>query len=352
MTPLTPHRSTSDVRWDLSGTGNLFVPNAKLCALVAGVASIVDFTTKGSPDAAPVRQSLAATLRVPDDWISVGAGSASVIDAVLRYFRDRTIVDVVPNFHLAWTVAERDGRQRVPLAIRHTAELLPAIRGTRLCDQECIIILSSPQSVFGHVFTRAQIADVLRSTRWIVIVDEAYVDFGRTNLLSLARGSDRVLIVRTLSKAWGVADLRIGFVVAQCLGDAFRRRFLLPYAVGALQQLVAIHLLQQPAIIAQSVAALRNHRQRFIRGLRRVPSAVVWPSSANFVFLEHPHVERWATALRQCGIITTAAHELRTFPPEWPSGMRIAVPPPHVQDRIVAVGRDITRKWGRTDGTI
>lgn len=169
-----------------------------------------------------------------------------------------------------------------------------------------LVILTSPNNPTGGMLDPALVRRLLDETDALVLVDEAYVEFAGTpshlgedaSLVSWVAGSPRLMVLRTLSKAFGLAGLRVGYLVAD------------PAVVDALGSIRQIY---SEDVVAQSVAAAAVSRRRELvpvvedvvaergrlaAGLAQVPGAVTWPSAANFVLVRLPGASRVRARLR------------------------------------------------------
>lgn len=238
------------------------------------------------PDGGPLRMALAAYLGCDADRLWLGSGADDVIDVLIRTLVDpgQPVVTTTPSYDLYRQRAAAHGAEIrvVPLDEQFdldTAAVLEAARGASL------VFVCSPNNPTGNLLSTDRILAVLERTDAVVAVDEAYVEFARGHgLAGLAGrpGSERLVVIRTLSKAWGLAGLRTGYLV----GAAPLVRLLnvvgLPYRLTE----PAIRLGTR-AIGAANVMRLRcrmvaTERERVANALARLGLRVL-PSDANFL---------------------------------------------------------------------
>ncbi|MEH1030733.1 aminotransferase class I/II-fold pyridoxal phosphate-dependent enzyme [Micromonospora profundi] len=323
--------------FDLTWTGSQFLDPTAHSRGVLSALEAVDLTTKDDTWSSRVAEAIAEHFTVPTPWIRVGAGSTQLIEVLLRELNRGAVVDVVPNFHLAATVARQEGWAYHSVPVREPAELLPALE-PYLGRADVTIALSSPRNPLGYQFDLADIEDLLRRAAGPVILDEVYADFAPDSALRLLGAYPNLYIARTFSKAWGLATLRAGFVASSAFDDpsgSVRRR-LLPNSVSGIAQHAVRHLLAHPEAVRDSIAAAQRARDLMLAGLARIPGVRVWPSAANYVCLETPLAGPVTEALAAAGYRARLLHDLRGYPESWPAGIRLSVPPqPHL-DRVVA----------------
>ena len=169
----------------------------------------------------------------------------------------------------------------------------------------------------------------------VAVVDEAYVDFvtasDYASALELRRERERLLILRTFSKAYGLAGLRLGYAIGPAVLLSYMKRVGVPFSANSLAQVAALAALQDRAHLERCVTLNATERARLTEGLTKLGLAVA-PSQTNFVCV---HVERPAAlvyeALLQVGVI------VRPFGPPLDRHLRISVGLPEENDRLLAL---------------
>jgi histidinol-phosphate aminotransferase len=310
---------------DLAWTGNHFLDRGLVQGVVTAVAARVDITRRGNSHAEHLRQVLAGRLHVPDRWIAVGAGSSQILDALLSYLPLAQVLEVIPSFHLVRASARRKGIPYQPLPIRDL-RAIPGSLARAGAGPGTLLVLASPRNPQGDVLPAPILAELLNEHPGILLIDEAYVDFAEASVLPLLHSGARLVIVRTFSKAWGLADLRVGYAVSPLVTPDLDGH-LLPYSVGALAEGVACHLLTHPDAVERSVDLTIAARERLAAALATLPDVVVLPSQANYVCLETATAATVASILRASGLRVAVLHDLPNYPRDWPNGLRIAVVP-------------------------
>jgi histidinol-phosphate aminotransferase len=195
---------------DLRDNTNLWgVPPAAARAIADAAAAVTRYPTVYSTE---LKTKIAAYVGATSDMIVTGCGSDEVLDSAIRAFgaTGDTFAHPEPTFHTAITFARMSGL--VPVAVPLT-ESWDADTDAFLATKASVTYLCSPNNPTGTAMSRAALERLVAATRGLVIIDEAYAEFAGTSALDLARGSDRVLVTRTLSKAFGLAGLRIGYGV-------------------------------------------------------------------------------------------------------------------------------------------
>ena len=166
--------------------------------------------------------------------------------------------------------------------------------------QPSLTFICAPNNPTGTMDPAALIEAVCAAGDGLVVLDEAYVQFASTALSAqLGENRDRVAVVRTFSKTWGMAGLRLGYVLASRGVIADLEVVALPYHLSALTQATGLAAVAHLAEAEASVALVRAERVRVAERLAEL-GAQVWPSEANFVLFRpgrQPASDLWAELL-------------------------------------------------------
>jgi histidinol-phosphate aminotransferase len=246
------------------------------------------------PDsAAPaLRTGIAAALDVVPDEVVVGPGSLGVLQQIIA-----AVCDPGDEIVFAWRsfeaypilVSLAAARSvMVPLAADESHDL--EAMAAAVTERTKVILVCTPNNPTGVTVEHGRMSEFLSSvpTNVLVVIDEAYVEFvaeeDPLDALALFRAHQNVCVLRTFSKAHGLAGLRVGFAIAHTdLADGLRRVGL-PFAVTALAQEAALASLRATGELHERVALVAGERNRVARALRRAGWAVV-AGQANFVWL-------------------------------------------------------------------
>ncbi|GAA0462096.1 putative phenylalanine aminotransferase [Paractinoplanes deccanensis] len=280
-----------------------------------------------------LRAELGTRLGVRPERIVVGTGSVGVLQQIFTAFARAGDEIVFPwrSFEAYPILAGACGATAVAVPLDAAGGIDLAATRSAIGPATKIVLLCLPNNPTGTMPAREAIAEFVAAVppHVLVVLDEAYLEFtgaGDETIGLLARHANLVL-VRTFSKAYGLAGLRVGYAVAPAdVADALRRVFL-PFGVTALAQLAALASLRAGDELAARVAAVVAERERVHRLLRehgwRVPR-----SYANFVWLADPgRAAPIGDRLRESGVLT------RVFPGE---GVRLTIGTPEMNDRALA----------------
>jgi histidinol-phosphate aminotransferase len=289
----------SPVAVDLRDNTNLWgVPPAAARAIAGAAAAVCRYPRIY---AAELKESLAAYVGVTADMIVTGCGSDDVLDAALRAIADpgERMAHLDPTFPTALTFARMNGL--VPVGVALTADW-DADVDALLATGARVIYLCSPNNPTGTIVARESLEHIVERAPGIVIVDEAYAEYAKTSVIDLARSSGRLLVLRTMSKAFGLAGLRVGYAVGAptLISEVEKSRG--PYKVSVVAERTAVVALSTDVawVRARVTEAIANRRLLATRlatlGLPTLPSA------ANFLFASTPRATRIERSLWECGV--------------------------------------------------
>jgi histidinol-phosphate aminotransferase len=146
-----------------------------------------------------------------------------------------------------------------------------------------LVVLANPNNPTGVPVPLDLVERVHDTTEGLVIVDEAYVEFGGGSAVTRLDGLDRLVVVRTFSKAFRLAGLRLGYMYGPAWVVDDVRRVRLPYHLDAVKQVAAGIALEREASFLDHRLRVAAQRERIVTHLSRLDGVRVWPSVANFV---------------------------------------------------------------------
>lgn len=178
--------------------------------------------------------------------------------------------------------------------------LLGALHGGR-----GVAFLANPAAPTGNLFPAEAVRTLLDAAGddWLFVVDEAYAEFAGSDHLALVRAHPTAGSVRTLSKAFALAGVRVGYGLFAPEVAAEVRKAVLPFAVSALQRAVASTVLEHPDYVAGRVARARAERDRIVRALEVMDGVEVFPSVTNFVLFRVADAEATYDGLLRRGVV-------------------------------------------------
>lgn len=260
------------------------------------------------PHQVSLKKTVSQIKHVPIDQIFLGNGSDEPIDLLIRAFCEPGIDNVVipqPTYGM-YTVSAEINQVDIK-APRLTAEFdldLKTLENT-WDDKSKLIFLCSPNNPSGNLLSAEKIKSVLRSFQGLVVVDEAYIDFTESaGFVPMLSEFPNLVILQTLSKAWGLAAIRLGMCFAHADIVAVLNKIKPPYNINILTQRVAEEALGQEERKNKWVAELIQERKKLAAELSKLPLVKkVYPSDANFLLVQVNDAKKIYHALVHTGII-------------------------------------------------
>lgn len=233
----------------------------------------------------PLLEQLGAHYGWDPDGILVGNGSNELIQATMSVTLDRdgAVVTPTPTFSLYRLMASVLGApcHTVPFGAGFRYEIDRLIAAVEAADAR-MLVLNTPNNPTGSALTRYEILQALEATNAMVVVDEAYVEFGGETAIPLLAAHPRLVVLRTFSKALGMAGLRFGVLLAHPALAREIAKAKLPYNVNLITLEAAAVALQHAELIGERVKRTVAERERTIKALRAMPDLAVYDSAANF----------------------------------------------------------------------
>jgi histidinol-phosphate/aromatic aminotransferase/cobyric acid decarboxylase-like protein len=186
--------------------------------------------------------------------------------------------------------------------------------------------LCRPNNPTGTLFERPAVERVCREAKGLVLLDEAYASFAADDMVAAALATERTLVLRTFSKAYGLAGLRLGYAIGPAALIAEVEKSRGPYKVNGAAEAAALAVLTRDGDwVRERIAEVRTNRDRLAQALR-ARGARVWPSAANFVLVSVPgaaadwnrHLRQRGVAVRPFAALRHAGDSLRVTAGPWP----------------------------------
>ena len=201
-----------------------------------------------------------------------------------------------------------------------------------------VVFVCSPNNPTGNAQPVEAVASLAARTSALVVVDEAYIEFGGETALPLVADHPNVAIVRTFSKAFAMAGARLGYVLTSPDIVADLQRVRLPYHMSALAQAAGIVALRHTTEALAQLESIRAQRDRIVRALEAIDGMTVFPSDANFVLFQPPaphDAEQVWHALLDRGVL------VRDLSAVVPNALRVTAGAEHEVDLFLASVREV-----------
>lgn len=261
------------------------------------------------PDASftQLRQELSAYTGIDADQIIAGSGSDEVIAMICQSFVNPgdVILAHAPSFSMyeIWSAIAGASFMGIPDKEDHLPDI-DLLINTAKERQAKIVYLCNPNNPTGYLFPRHDIIRVLEETDGLVVLDEAYIEFKEgESQVDLVDKYPNLLVLRTLSKAFGLAGIRCGY----CMGprDLIDTMYKVksPYNLNILTQQAAIIALKNRDKLLSRIKTLAVERRKLYRELVSLPIEKLFPTASNFIYFETDKGEELYEAMKAGGIL-------------------------------------------------
>lgn len=304
LVPYVPGEQPKDRRYiKLNTNESPFPPSEK--AMAAAKEATDSLQLYSDPTAAKLHGALAATYGVEDFEVLATNGSDEILNFAFMAFCDgehpAIFPDITYGFYEVFAEINHVPYEKVPLKDDLSIDV------EALTNRRGVIFLANPNAPTGLFLSLCEVERIVKTTDGVVVVDEAYVDFGGESAIGLLSKYDNLLVTRTFSKSRSMAGARLGFGIANkaLIDDLVQMKYATnPYNVNAMTMAAGIGCLADEAYTKKNCATVIKNREYLAKKLK-VLGFVLTDSRANFVFAKHPDFEGeyLYTALRAAGIL-------------------------------------------------
>ncbi|WP_422390817.1 histidinol-phosphate transaminase [Arthrobacter sp. N1] len=323
-------------------------PLPPLPAVLEAIASETSVNRYPDPMTTALRTELAGYLGVPATDIVTGAGSLGALNQILATFAGQNDFDAPDEVVYAWRSFEAypisvglAGAAGVQVPVRpdgtHDLDAMAAA----ITDRTRVVMLCTPNNPTGPVLTRDDVVAFLEKVpaHIVVVIDEAYQEFVRrsdaVDGIELYREYENVIVLRTFSKAHGLAGLRVGYSVSQPALTEHLRVSAVPFAVSQIAEHAAVTSLRHIDEVEVRVQSIVDERIRVVAGLRDLGWTIP-EAEGNFVWLAlGEHTQDFAVRAGEHAL------SVRAFGSE---GVRVSIGEEAANTRFLALCRDFPHR--------
>jgi histidinol-phosphate aminotransferase len=274
----------------LSLNENLFLPREFIAEVVSKALELVDPRLYRDAYGEELAGKLAEFHGVEASEVVVGAGADHLIYLLAHLGRDGGVAIVEPTFEEYERAAKLSGAPRVKVLLDEEFRLRPE---RVLSARAGLVYMASPNNPTGNQFDRGAVEEVVERFEGVVVVDEAYAEYGRYTLIREAPARENLVVIRTFSKAWGLAGMRVGYAVTNRKLASLLREKGMVFACSSLSLKAAELMLERWGEVAKAVEEAKRVRDWMREELGRLPVRA-YPSDANFLLVRLPVSSSWA----------------------------------------------------------
>ena len=297
------------------------------------------FSRYPDPMAVELRESLAAYTGVNPENIMAGNGSDELIlDLMLTFGTGAKFVVASPSFVMYGIQGQIASSTRLDVPRRSDFHLDVAAMQKAAAEPEVkLVVICTPNNPTGTAAPRREIEAILASTGALVVVDEAYGEFGGESCIPLLSRYPNLIILKTFSKAFGLAGLRVGYLLAGASVIRELLRVKQPFNLNAFSQIAARVVMQNLEPFRERIGTILKEKDRLYAGLSAVPGVETFPTEANFILF------RTALPAAQVyqGLLERGVLVRNVDSPGLPRCLRVSVGKPEENTTFLAGMREI-----------
>lgn len=288
------------------------------------------------PQQRELKQSLSEIKNIPVSQILLGNGSDEVLDLIFRAFCEPNqdeIITLPPTYGMYGVLANLNAVKNVEIELE--ANFQPNVKAifNAVNSQTKLLFLCSPNNPTANSFEVGLMEQLIMNFHGIVVIDEAYIDFSNEeSWLSRLQEFPNLIITQTLSKAYGLAGIRLGICYAAEAIIAVLNKIKPPYNINQLTQSQAIARLNRMDKVEQEVAEILNERERLQSELQKVNFVNnIYDSDANFILVKVDDANKRYVQLIQLGVVVRN----RTTQPLCHNCLRLTVGTKEENDKLI-----------------
>jgi len=265
---------------------NLFMPREKLVGFMREVAEECDLRIYPQEEENRLKEKVGSYLTVPRDCVVVGNGSDELIDRITRLFLEKgdRVVSIAPTFPVFRQCIQRQGAEYVAVPLLRDFGLDVESLVDAFMPEASLLYLCSPNNPTANQFKKEDIITLIEEFPGIVVVDEAYAEYADYSMVQLAEKYENLIVLRTFSKAFGLAGLRLGYAVTNVtLAKMLAEKTTLPFPVSVFTLGMGRKLLENLAMVKKTVEELKTERGKLTEKLNGISGIEAFGSKTDFV---------------------------------------------------------------------
>ena len=260
------------------------------------------------PQQMQLKNKLAALKGLRPSQILCGNGSDEVLDLIFRAFCEPNkdaIITLTPTYGMYAVLANLNGIQQQCVSLTTDFQIdVPAVLNA-IRPNSKLLFICSPNNPSGNVMSRTAIKEILKAFKGLVVIDEAYIDFTDTeSWLEDLSEHPNLVVTQTLSKAYGLAGIRLGICYASEEIIAVLNKIKPPYNINSLTQKAAISAISQRENTKQQLKTILDQRTELIKEFKKIAwIEKLYPTDANFILIRVDNANLRYEQLKNKGII-------------------------------------------------
>jgi len=267
---------------------NLFLPRIKQAKFIRELADEIDLRMYPEDEEVKLREKLTGYIKVPRDYLVIGNASDELIDRIIRLFVEKgnAAISFAPTFSIPRLCVKRQEGEYITVPLLSNLQLDVKGMLSKFSDKTRLLYICSPNNPTSTQYKQEDVETLAKAFPGIVILDEAYGEFADYSFVPRIREFPKMIILRTFSKAFGLAALRLGYAVANPeIAKILTEKTPLPYPVSGFTLRMGIKMIDNSDIMKNSVQDMKRERAKLIRALNDMEGVQAFESQANFLLV-------------------------------------------------------------------
>ncbi len=218
----------------------------------------------------------------------IGTGSDEILKLILESLTDKgsVVLSPTPSFSEYEKLTELVKGKLIKVPCNDLKVDIEGLINASKSFEARVIFLANPNNPTGQLMTKFEIEKLLLETDAYVVVDEAYAEFSEVTALCLLEKYEKLLITRTLSKAYGLASLRLGYLIASESIVSVLSDYKMTYNITGVSESIAIEVLKNTTYADQYIKGVKSLRKRAFSLLNELENIMAIPGEANFILIK------------------------------------------------------------------
>ena len=255
-----------------------------------------------------LKQTLLELNQLSNGQIVLGNGTDEILDLIMRVFCDPgsdKIITIPPTYGMYDVIAKTNNVENIKVPLKSNFTLNLEELKKSFSEKTKLLFLCSPNNPTGNSFSRKDLIDLIESFNGVVVIDEAYIDFSsNSSLVSLINKYNNLIVTQTMSKAFGMAGIRLGMGFSNNKIVNYINKIKPPYNINLLTEKRALKELKNIDTIKTNIKIILEERNKLIDSLNELSFIIkVYPSDSNFILIKVDDADLRYKQLIEKGIV-------------------------------------------------
>lgn len=288
LKPYDPHELPYKVK--LNANENPYGLPEEIIEEILSKAKNLEYSRYPNANSVKLSETVSSFWGLNRDNIVIGNGSDELIDYLIKAFSEkgRRIITTAPSFAMykIYSIINGSIFVQIPLGQNNFSLNEDKILEEAKKENSSIVFIAYPNAPTGNYFAEDKIIKIIEESGCLVVVDEAYYEFGEKTFIPLISQYDNLVILRTFSKAYSLASLRVGYLLSNPEIINEIRKVKSPFNVNTFSQLAAQVVFENKEILKNGVKKIIEEREKLTNRINELSPFKAHPSQTNFVLVE------------------------------------------------------------------